>query len=455
MPDRHIFDDTIQVLSVMSRGTVSLLLILWASIPWGPANEPFRWPHVAPLQQSYNFPVASRAEVNLPIRSTGGRQLYLFRCLADYPVEDGTIEGLGCYMILADAKDDGLDSDTLLNDDPMELRIPHGRGQIWSDALEAGCASYPGYGAKRAFRLRGMRITVQVTSVKFGPTREYQNPTRTVSTIRSLGLVVTVASDAGAVSAISEPIPVGPPRWKEPVNSWDAHPDCNSVVPAHVPGDLSDGLLNEQAISGPFPPAARQDWSHLLHAEHDYSSQFAFLRQPMPSDARMFSWAITDAKGQHLYDFACSGYEIAGGANLRGNVRPRSFDRYGTVCGLFLPRKDFNLLADGVDPYSQMNPAQILPGQLFGECGDYPDWGRQRVFHLRGMRLTMHFSDPVFTTGDFAPHALVSARLDLNVEPDPSATSPVAAPPETIYWGILNSANPCHQVLVAPKSGPN
>jgi len=441
-------------MNAFARSFTCLLLFPWAGHPWTGAIIPFEWPQVRPTDQSYAFPIASRADVNLLIVSMAGSPLYRFRCVPDFPAESGTMDGLGCYLIVAGSKDDELDSATLLDDDPMEQRIPHGRGQIWTDAVRASCASYPEYGAERHFRLRGMKITLRMTSVEFGPNEEYQNPTRTVGTIRSFGLKVTVAPDPGAMSAIAEPIPIVPPTWKKPLNSWNAHPDCSTVVPAHVPGNVTDGLMEKQGLLGPFPPVASQEKTLVLNAEQEQGHDFAFLRTPMPPDARMVSWSISGPGHEHLYDVACSGYEAAGGPDLQGNVIPRRFDRYGIVCGLFLPGKDFNLLADGVDRYSQMNPAQILPGQLFGECGDYPDWGRHRVFHLRGMRLTMRFADPVFTTGDFAPHALASARLALQVEPDPSATSPVAAPPETIYWGILNGPNPCQNVLVAPnKSG--
>jgi hypothetical protein len=153
----------------------------------------------------------------------------------------------------------------------------------------------------------------------------------------------------------------------------------------------------------------------------------------------MVSFPVLSRDGNHIYDFACSGYATGG-----------RFERYGIVCGLFLLGKDFNLLADGVDPYSRMNPSEILPGQLYDDCGGYPGWGRRRVFRLRGMKLTMLLSDPIFVTGDFEDRALASVRLRVQVEPYPSATSTVSAPPTTIYWGVTHGPHTCAAVLVAP-----
>jgi hypothetical protein len=450
VPDRHIFHVTLQLLSPMPRAATFLGLLLLGSPTTSPVRRPFLWPQVVRLEVNYKFPIASQADVDLPISSSAGETLYRFRCLPDFPSKNGTIAGLGCYLIPANGHDEGLESATLLNDNPEEQRIAHGRGQMWTDFVRGNCASYPEYGAERHFRLRGMKITVRMTDVKFGPNKEFQDSARTVRTIASFELAVNVVPDRDAVSAVSEPISVSPPRWEQPTDPWNAHPDCSAVVPAQIPDEVDRDFLQKHGLAGPFPPVATQQTTHLLSAQNDYSSQFAPLREPMPAAARLFSWAIVGPNGAHIYDFACSGNEASGGPDPRGRVIPRRFYRFGLVCGLFLPDHDFNLLADGIDPYSRMSPAQILPAQLFGDCGRYPEWGKRRVFHLRGMLLSLRFSSPVFTTGDFGHRALVSARMAVRVTPDPSAMSPVAAPPRTIYWGILDTGNPCHWVLVAP-----
>jgi len=440
-------------MSVLTRGFAFLLLSLGASAPWAGQKTPFRWPEIKPTSKSYNFQVASRTDALVRVEDPEGEVLYVLGCLADFPAEDGTAAGIGCYLVLAGSEDAGLNSATLLNDDPMERRIPHGRGQIWADALQGSCASYPEYGAERTFSLRGMKIVIRVRDVVFGAPREYQNPARTVSTILSLAMKITVISDPGALSAISEPIPIGPPKSRELDNPWNSHPDCSSLVPAHIPGNLSDRSVEKEAMSGPFPHVARQQTSLLLNADLEEDSPVTSVRQPMPPRSRMISWRVQGPDGGHVYDFACSGYEAAGGS-FDGRDIPRRFDRYGVVCGLFLPGKDFNLLAENLDPYSLMSPAQILPAQLHGDCNNYPEWGGERVFRLRGMRLTMRFSDAVFTMGDFGARALVSARLALEVEPDPEASSPVALGPKIIYWGFLGGLLPCRAVLVPAVSGP-
>lgn len=428
-------------MSARTHGLVTLLMLLMSG---GPAQRndttPFRWPAVRPVEKHYSFSVASRAKVNLLIEDTQGDALYLLGCLPELPEGDKSAAGLSCYLVPIAAPDLGLESPTLLNDDPMEARIPHGRGEFWVDNLRGDCAAYPEYGSERTFRLRGMKIVLRVTNVVFGPTRTFQTPARTLSTMLSFGLQISVSPDPSTLSAISQPVPIGPPRWKEPLDPWNAHPDCRVVIPAHVPGILNDGLLDKAVLSGPYPRIARQEKTLILDAEQEQGYKFAPVGSPMPPPARMVTWSLVDDEGRRAYDFACSGDEAAGG-----------FDRLGIVCGLFVPGSDFNLLTENVDPYSRTSPAQILPQQLSGECGDYPQWGLERTFRLRSMRLTLHFSNPVFTEGDFESPALASVQLKLSVVPDPSASSSVAAPPSVIDWGFLGGPPSCRRIIVPPS----
>jgi hypothetical protein len=67
--------------------------------------------------------------------------------------------------------------------------------------------------------------------------------------------------------------------------------------------------------------------------------------------------------------------------------------------------------------------------QLAEKCSDYPDFGRERVFRLRGMKLTLNFRNvevsPQTTTSDAI---LKSFDLSVSVQKDESAISSIAAP---------------------------
>jgi hypothetical protein len=95
-----------------------------------------------------------------------------------------------------------------------------------------------------------------------------------------------------------------------------------------------------------------------------------------------------------------------------------------------------------------MSRANIAPGQLYGKCATYPEWGAVRHFRLRGFELTLEFRNPVFTWGEYAKHAIKTFDLHVQVRPDPSATSPMAGPSKYIFWGFLPRAHPCEKVFV-------
>jgi hypothetical protein len=414
----------------------------------GAVNLPVRkessvkWPDIEPVQRDYRFTSASQADVRIPILGVDSKPLYLFRCTPDLAFETGIIGALACYLITADGEDNGIDSVTLLTDDPLDNMVAHGRGQLSSYELEKACASYPEHGSTRTFRLRGMKLTIRVKDVEFAQSPNPHIPAQVIRGIHSLSLEVSVTSDATAISAVAEPVPYAPPRLKNSLDPWSDIPDCSTVIPAHVAGELTDAFIVQQGLSGPFPLVTPEEKSLQLEANKMQGHDFAFPGYPMPPKARMFSFPILGPEGNRVYDFACSGYTTGG-----------RFQRYGIVCGLFLPEKEFNLLADGVDLYSRMNPSQILPDQLYAGCADYPGWGTRRVFRLRGMRLTMLLSNPVFVSGDFGDRALASLRLHVQIEPDSSVTSPVAKPPTVVYWGVAPGPHPCAEVPAAPAGG--
>lgn len=69
--------------------------------------------------------------------------------------------------------------------------------------------------------------------------------------------------------------------------------------------------------------------------------------------------------------------------------------------------------------------ARFFVEELVGPCADYPDFGRTRVFRLRGMTIVLEIDD-VKTNG--VKPELSSLSLTVKVTADKSATSPIAEP---------------------------
>jgi hypothetical protein len=165
---------------------------------------------------------------------------------------------------------------------------------------------------------------------------------------------------------------------------------------------------------------------------------FEFADKPSPLAARGFDLPIRDVSGRIAYRVECS------------SVVP--IVRYGISCGLFETGNENNLLADSRDAYSLINRADIYPEQLEGKCADYPDWGAERLFRLRGFRLIVRMIDPVFISSpeDWGGKGLQRVEMTVEIERDETASSPVATAPKYAYWNFIPHPNACEVPITNP-----
>jgi hypothetical protein len=90
-----------------------------------------------------------------------------------------------------------------------------------------------------------------------------------------------------------------------------------------------------------------------------------------------------------------------------------------------------NLLAD--DSFYEgstdwTNRGRVLAVQLRGSCASWPEYGVVRHFHLRGMVVTMRFTDIGWErTSGQSDERLGRFTFVLSIEPDPRATTPQSA----------------------------
>lgn len=82
---------------------------------------------------------------------------------------------------------------------------------------------------------------------------------------------------------------------------------------------------------------------------------------------------------------------------------------------------DASLLAEDESP-AYYSRGRFAAAELAGDCGRYPEYGLVRHFRLRGMALTLAFSD--MTAGAERP---VYGLLTVSVQPDPAARTAKAA----------------------------
>jgi hypothetical protein len=391
------------------------------------------WPQVEALRKEYDFPDALRAAVDLTLRDTSGKKIYTLHCrpgslilkpgkAITLPNDPGFWGDFDCHVHSLYERDK---YESLLIENPLDNDEGHSRGEFYFYELQGSCLEYPEWGRKRSFRFRGMRLELELTNIQFSAEPP---PGR----LASFGFRVEVTPDPAALSAISEPPAFLIPAVKLP------RPDprfasCDNPVPQHVPGIVTREYVRDLGLDPPYPIVAKMTKELRIDPsiEGDMRPSFPGKITSEPA-GRFATLQIRALDGKPAYDFDCVAYRIIGATTpqIAGD---------GLTCGLFVPGKKTNLLLDSVDPYSRMSPTIVLARQLRGAAAKNPEWGNRRHFSLRGFSLTLTFANSVFGRDEFGNPTLVRSDLTLQVEPDPSAQSPVADPPKTAYSAFLPS----------------
>ena len=133
----------------------------------------------------------------------------------------------------------------------------------------------------------------------------------------------------------------------------------------------------------------------MAHAEswpriHPFDHNFNFAR---PQDMYL-SLSIQTVTGKLAYILECASPENA-------RARAESFHyTHEFECRLALPgathAPDNQLLTDGSSKAGSMSQAGFNWNQLIGPCYRYPDYGAERNFRLRNLRLAITLSNVIF-----------------------------------------------------------
>jgi hypothetical protein len=206
--------------------------------------------------------------------------------------------------------------------------------------------------------------------------------------------------------------------------------------------DLRSSLRPLSAWSGlvlmtnPAMQPTDSGWSVIqaVHAEYQF-----VLPQDPAADLPSFMVYLKDSAGTSRYKFEChgGGYPDDSEMTWSGDFQ----------CALFPYRGDtvtpVNLLA--VDTHEEQsvdwhNRGRMSAGQLQGDCLQYPEYSTLRHFRLRGMDLTLAYTDIAWTQGPKGPK-LQKFTFTVDAAPDKDAKTPVAiaadgpSPPKECYPG--------------------
>jgi hypothetical protein len=169
-----------------------LAAALWAGTAPVHAAPARTWPRIRPITVERTIDFERGFTLDLPLRDSNGRTRYLLACRAGRPGymdvapsgDDGNWTGdLMCTLNAGRTSTNDL---SLLSDDDESAW--HSRGVFDLRELTGACAAYPEFGRDRAFRMRGMRISLHVHDVVLAR----------ADRLRSAGLRIDVVPDANA-----------------------------------------------------------------------------------------------------------------------------------------------------------------------------------------------------------------------------------------------------------------
>lgn len=162
------------------------------------ASGTLQYPNIRPIQKTFDVPEASSASVSLVIRSTEDVPVYRLQCHSAGYDGDRDFNYSGDFECRLDSIPDVDTYSTLLTEDIDQQEDWESRARFFADDLIGPCAKIPNFGATRSFRLRHMKLILQIIDPVIGKRGK----------LLSLRLRVSVKSDPSARREIAAVVPL-------------------------------------------------------------------------------------------------------------------------------------------------------------------------------------------------------------------------------------------------------
>lgn len=166
------------------------------------------WPEVNELSESYHFDNIDEAGIDIIVKGIRGQALYELKCHnADYE-EDKDFNYSGAFECRLKSLYSEETVSTLLSENPKQSADWESRGRYLTGHLLGDCADYKDWGKKRTFRLRGMKITLNMSAENIG-----LDPQKREAILKSFDFAIQVEKDSSAKSSITAQSSVKEPPW--------------------------------------------------------------------------------------------------------------------------------------------------------------------------------------------------------------------------------------------------
>jgi len=156
------------------------------------------YPKVKAIQQTFDVPDVSKANVVLEIKATDESPIYKLRCHSAGFTGDPGFDYSGDFECRLSSIDNLDGYSTLLTEDREQSRDWESRGRFFAADLRSPCEQIPQFGATRSFELRGLELTLRITDPVFTDNGR----------LRSLKLTVKVRPNPSAQRQIAKIVPL-------------------------------------------------------------------------------------------------------------------------------------------------------------------------------------------------------------------------------------------------------
>ena len=139
-------------------------------------------------------------------------------------------------------------------------------------------------------------------------------------------------------------------------------------------------------------------------------------------DKAGFDITLKGSGGEALYSLSChsGSFDEDSEFNYSGLLACR-------LASLYSKEKVSTLLTETPNQSSDWeNRGRFLVKHILPGCAEYPEWGRTRNFYLRDMKLTLSIKGEDFIQSSTGEDVLKSYSIDVTVQRDPLATTPLA-----------------------------
>lgn len=171
--------------------------LIWTGCTSGQQQKPTFTP-VRPMRIAATIPDIRNSEVKADIISVDGNAAYSIECHSASYASDPYFDYSGEFECKLTELGKAGTYSTLFTENVDQSRDWESRARFFAQNLKGECATIPEFGRSRNFRLRGMKITLDVLRPQYASDGK----------LSSLELVISVAPDASATSLIAEAVPL-------------------------------------------------------------------------------------------------------------------------------------------------------------------------------------------------------------------------------------------------------